>query len=77
VEQQPVALAVPLTALQRMDDFEVVFVREGERYSARPVKLGRRDAKRVEVLSGLKAGEQVVVEQSFLIKADIEKAGAS
>ena len=77
VEQQPVALAVPLTALQRMDDFEVVFVREGERYIARPVKLGRRDAKRVEVLSGLKAGEQVVVEQSFLIKADIEKAGAS
>ncbi|QWF16437.1 efflux RND transporter periplasmic adaptor subunit [Lysobacter capsici] len=77
VEQLPVDLAVPLTALQRMDDSDVVFVREGERYSARPVKLGRRDARRVQVLSGLKAGEQVVVEQSFLIKADIEKAGAS
>ncbi len=77
VEQLPVELAVPLTALQRMDDSDVVFVREGERYSARPVKLGRRDARRVQVLSGLKAGEQVVVEQSFLIKADIEKAGAS
>lgn len=77
VEQQPVALAVPLTALQRMDDADVVFVRDGERYSARPVKLGRRDARRAEVLSGLKAGEQVVVEQSFLIKADIEKSGAS
>ncbi|UZW61350.1 efflux RND transporter periplasmic adaptor subunit [Lysobacter enzymogenes] len=77
VEQQPVALAVPLTALQRMDDGDVVFVRDGERYSARPVKLGRRDARRAEVLSGLKAGEQVVVEQSFLIKADIEKSGAS
>nr|WP_235567658.1 efflux RND transporter periplasmic adaptor subunit [Lysobacter sp. Root690] len=77
VEQLPVDLAVPLTALQRMDDADVVFVREGERYSARPVKLGRRDARRVQVLSGLKAGEQVVIEQSFLIKADIEKAGAS
>ncbi|ALN87960.1 efflux transporter, RND family, MFP subunit [Lysobacter capsici] len=77
VEQLPVELAVPLTALQRMDDSDVVFVREGERYSARPVKLGRRDARRVQVLSGLKAGEQVVIEQSFLIKADIEKAGAS
>ncbi|UOF14312.1 efflux RND transporter periplasmic adaptor subunit [Lysobacter capsici] len=77
VEQLPVELAVPLTALQRMDDGDVVFVREGERYSARPVKLGRRDARRVQVLSGLKAGEQVVIEQSFLIKADIEKAGAS
>lgn len=77
VELQPVALALPLSALQRMDDADVVFVREGERYLARPVKLGRRDARRVEVLSGLKAGEQVVVEQSFLIKADIEKSGAA
>ncbi|MGJ7904624.1 efflux RND transporter periplasmic adaptor subunit [Lysobacter sp. 1R34A] len=77
VEQQPVSLAVPLTALQRMDERDVAFVREGERYVARPVRVGRRDARRVEVLSGLRAGEQVVVEQSFLIKADIEKSGAS
>ncbi|WP_075575000.1 efflux RND transporter periplasmic adaptor subunit [Lysobacter antibioticus] len=77
VEQQPVALAVPLTALQRMDERDVVFVRQGERYLARPVRIGRRDAARMEVLEGLKPGEQVVVEQSFLIKADIEKSGAS
>ncbi len=77
VERLPVPLAVPLTALQRMDDQDVVFVREGERYLARPIKAGRRDARSLEVLSGLKAGEQVVTEQSFLIKADIEKAGAS
>lgn len=77
VEQQPVSLAVPLTALQRMDERDVVFVREGERYIAKPVGIGRRDARRMEVLSGLRADEQVVVEQSFLIKADIEKSGAS
>lgn len=77
VEVQPVPLAIPLTALQRMDERDVVFVREGDRYTARPIGVGRRDARRMEVLSGLKAGEQVVVEQSFLIKADIEKAGAA
>jgi cobalt-zinc-cadmium efflux system membrane fusion protein len=38
------------------------------------VKVGRRDAQSVEVLSGLKRGEEVVVEQSFLVKADIEKS---
>ncbi|RDZ27395.1 efflux RND transporter periplasmic adaptor subunit [Lysobacter silvisoli] len=77
VEQKPVALAVPLTALQRMDGQDVVFVRQGDTYLTRPVRIGQRDARRMEVLSGLKPGEQVVVEQSFLIKADIEKAGAA
>jgi hypothetical protein len=42
-----------------------------------PGELGKRDATQVEVLSGLKAGDQVVVEQSYLVKADIEKSGAS
>ncbi len=30
-----------------------------------------------EVLEGLKAGEEIVVEQSYLIKADLEKASAA
>ena len=77
VEQQPAALVVPVAALQPFRDWDVVFVRVGETYEIRPVELGKRDAERVEVLSGLNAGEQVVVAQSYLVKADIEKSGAS
>ena len=77
VEQQPAALVVPVAALQTFRDWTVAFVRVGETYEIRPVELGKRDAERVEVLSGLKAGDQVVVEQSYLVKADIEKSGAS
>ncbi|KRA48224.1 efflux RND transporter periplasmic adaptor subunit [Pseudoxanthomonas sp. Root630] len=77
VEQQPAALVVPVAALQTFRDWDVVFVRVGDTYEVRPVELGKRDAERVEVLSGLKAGDQVVVEQSYLVKADIEKSGAS
>ena len=77
VEQQPAALVVPVAALQTFRDWGVVFVRVGDTYEIRPVELGKRDAERVEVLSGLKAGDQVVVEQSYLVKADIEKSGAS
>ena len=77
VEQQPAALVVPLSALQNFRDWEVVFVRVGETYEVRPVELGQRDASQMEVLSGLKIGDAVVVEQSYLIKADIEKSGAS
>lgn len=76
VDRHPAGLVVPLTALQKADGADVVYVRQGEAYSTRPVKLGRRDARQVEILAGLKAGEQVVVEQSFLIKADIEKSSA-
>ena len=74
VDRQSAALVVPITALQTAEDQDVVYVQQGETYHTRSVKLGRRDAERAEVLEGLKAGEQVVVAQSFLIKADIEKS---
>lgn len=77
VDQKPVELMVPLSALQTMNGRDVVFVRVGETYLTRPIELGQRDGKRVEVLSGLDTGEQVVVAESYLIKADIEKEGAS
>lgn len=77
VATQPAAQVVPLTALQSMDGKDVVFVRTGDTYTARPVRLGARDAGKVEVLDGVTPGEQVVVEQSYVVKADIGKAGAS
>lgn len=77
VAMQPADVVVPLTALQTMDGVDVVFVREGETYTARPVQLGARDALKVEVKDGLRVGEQVVIEQSYVIKADIGKAGAA
>ncbi|MGO4221164.1 efflux RND transporter periplasmic adaptor subunit [Lysobacter sp. TAF61] len=77
VAQQPASLVVPLSALQTFRDWDVVFVRVGDTYEVRPLELGKRDGQRVEVRSGLKPGDLVVVEQSYLIKADIEKSGAS
>ena len=74
---QPAGKVVPLSALQTMDGRDVVFVRDGETYTARPVTLGARDASKVEVKAGLEVGEQVVVEQSYVVKADIGKAGAA
>ena len=77
VAQEPVDLMVPLTALQSMDGQEAVFVREGETYLTRHVELGARDATQVQILSGLSEGEEVVVAESYLIKADIGKEGAA
>ena len=77
VDQRKAALVVPLAALQTFRDWDVVFIRVGDIYEVRPVELGRRDAERVEILSGVEPGDPIVVEQSYLIKADIEKSGAS
>ncbi len=77
VERQPAELVVPLSALQTFRDWEVVFIRIGDTYEIRPVELGKRDGERVEVLSGINKGDPIVVEQSYLVKADIEKSGAS
>jgi cobalt-zinc-cadmium efflux system membrane fusion protein len=77
VSEQPVDLVVPLSALQHFRDWQVVYIRAGDIYEARPVELGRRDGQNVEVTAGLPSGAQVVVEQSYLVKADIEKSGAA
>ncbi len=70
-------LAVDQRALQRFRDWDVVFIQVGDAYEIRPLTLGRRDKDFVEVLDGIRLGDSYVVEQSFLIKADIEKSGAS
>ncbi len=72
-----VDLAVPLAALQTFRDFDVVFARFGDTYEVRMLDLGRRDAERAEVREGLAPGTEYVVANSYLVKADIEKSGAS
>lgn len=72
-----VPVAVRESALQTLFAFTVVFSQHGDLYQARPLELGRRGGGYVEVLKGLAAGEAYVVENSFLIKADIGKSGAS
>lgn len=69
-------LSVPTSALQTFWDWDVVFIRVGDIYEVRPVTLGRRGEEFVEILSGIQPGDEIVVEQSYLIKADIEKSGA-
>ena len=77
VAEHAVPLAVRTAGLQRFRDFTVVFAQVGETYEVRMLELGRRDSVHVEVLSGLDPGTRYVSEQSFLIRADIEKSGAS
>ena len=66
-----------LSALQTLENRNVVFVREGEKFEPREVELGDRDAEQAEVLFGLGEGDVYAARNSFVIKAEIGKASAA
>jgi membrane fusion protein, heavy metal efflux system len=72
-----VPLAVKRTGLQAFRDFTVVYAKVGEQYEVRMLELGRQDKEWVEVLGGLDQGTEYVSENSYILKADVEKSGAS
>ena len=76
-EETTVPLTVSVDAIQTFRDWQVVFVKYGDWFEARPLKLGRSDGQWVEVLTGLKAGEQYAAANSFAVKAEIGKLGAT
>jgi cobalt-zinc-cadmium efflux system membrane fusion protein len=77
VASSRVPLAVRTKALQRFRDFTVVFAKVGDTYEVRMLELGRQTPEWTEVLSGLELSTEYVADGAFLIRADIEKSGAS
>lgn len=77
VSELEVPLGIDNRALQRVEDQDVVFVQTDDGFEVTPVQLGRRDEQHSEVLSGLKPGQRYAVENSYLLKAELEKSGAS
>ena len=76
-EEVPVAVAVAADAIQRFRDWDVVFVQYDHQFEARPLTLGRNDGQWVEVISGLAAGERYASQNSFVLKAELGKEGAT
>ncbi|MGB3941555.1 MAG: efflux RND transporter periplasmic adaptor subunit, partial [Candidatus Manganitrophaceae bacterium] len=76
-EEVPTAVAISADAIQTFRDWNVVFVQYGDQFEARPLELGRSDGKWVEVVSGLSPGEKYAAKNSFVLKADLGKSGAS
>ena len=77
VAEHAVPLAVRRSGVQAFRQFDVVFEKIGDTYEVRMLDLGRKDVQWVEVLGGLEAGARYVSANSYLVKADIEKTGAS
>lgn len=71
----PPVLAVPEDAIQELDGKKVVFVvEEKDEFAARPVQPGRSASGLVEIVSGLKEGENYAIKGSFILKSEIKKS---
>lgn len=77
IKEKTVRVAVPHSALQNMQDHEVVFIQQDDFFEATPVILGEEDDQWVEIVSGLDPGQRYVSKNSFFLKAEIGKEGAS
>jgi len=67
-------LLIPDSALQTDGEEQIVFVAlDGNKFEKRIVKLGLEQAGRVQILDGVKAGENIVTEGSFILKSEMLK----
>lgn len=68
-------MVVPLKALQQSGDDHIVFVRKGtSEFEPRKIEIGFDDGEYVQVKRGLRRGEKVAVEGSFLLKSELLKS---
>ncbi|HOE96591.1 MAG TPA: efflux RND transporter periplasmic adaptor subunit [Candidatus Sumerlaeota bacterium] len=73
VDAVPAPIVVPKTAIQTMEDAQVVFVRGAEGFAPAPVLPGREDQDEVEIREGLRAGQQYAATGAFTLKAELAK----
>lgn len=77
VDESVVAVLVPRSALQTIEDRISVFVETNEGFEPRPVTVGRTDDAHAEITSGLVPGEHVVIQGAFTLKAELGKGSLS
>jgi cobalt-zinc-cadmium efflux system membrane fusion protein len=71
--QASAGIVVPEEAVQSLNGGDVVFVRTPQGFRARSVTNGQRSAGRIEILSGLTAGQTIATKNAFLLKAELGK----
>ncbi len=74
-KEHPAPLVVRNEAIQTFHTGKVVFVNYEDQYEPRPVTLGLSDETFTEVLTGLDPGDRYVARNSFIVKAELGKAG--
>lgn len=74
-EEFSAPVVVPNDAIQTFHKWSIVFFQHEDQYEIRPLELGKTDGKLTEVRKGLSPGEKYVSRNSFVLKAELGKAG--
>ena len=73
LEEVPVPVAVKASALQTVDEKQVVFIEVAKSFEVREVEPGERDDEYIQIKSGVAAGEKYAAENSFLLKSELAR----
>ncbi len=76
VDEQPVPLVVPSSAIQTIGGEKVVFVRTPAGFEKRAVAVGHSDDRFTEISTGLQSGEIIAATNTFPLKAELLKGQA-
>ena len=69
-----IGLTVPTNAVLDSGTEQIVFVAlDGNKFQKRVVKIGLEPRGRAQVVEGLKAGEKIVTDGSFILKSEMLK----
>lgn len=72
------AMVIPRSAVQNVGNRQVVYLvnpKQPGEFTEREVRLGSASGDHVEVLSGVRAGDVIVAEGSFFVRAERERLG--
>lgn len=73
VEEHPVKIMVPRSAVLTVENASAVFVQTAEGFEPRPIEIGHSDSEFLQVLRGLQAGETYITKNPISIKAEMGK----
>lgn len=69
-------VVIPDSAVQTIEGKPNVFVKTEKGFRAQEIKQGKSDGTNIQILSGVKSGEIIATENSFILKAELGKGEA-
>jgi len=77
INSQAVPLVIDNRAIQVMEGKQVIFIKNEHGFEVREVNLALSDGQFSQVVTGLAQGEIYAVQNSYLLKAELEKSSAA